>query len=261
MEVQTELVKSRQMMLPGDYALYTRIFTAKPLVRLVFQIVYFIFICVELTGYYRKVRTIESEIRKPARWALFLTGLILITVFSSIVAALLPRDSSATYQWSIYASSGASGLYVLLTYHIIRRKYLLYAVYPAERKPASTEGRYRKYRGQLTPEKIETFFRENKPYLNANFKITDLVEALDVNRTTLSNFINKTYGVHFKRYVNQWRMEELNRLLSLPDNENESANRLYRQAGFGELNHYYRAAEQFKLKPETHKICKKKSYR
>ena len=88
---------------------------------------------------------------------------------------------------------------------------------------------------------MEEWFRNEKPYLHPGFKITDLVEAMDVNRTTLSSFINKTYGVNFNRYVNRLRIDELRRLQSLPGNENESAASLCRQAGFGEVKQYYRA--------------------
>jgi protein-S-isoprenylcysteine O-methyltransferase Ste14 len=247
MDVQVEIVKSRQTVLLGDYVIYSRFFTSKPLIRLVFQIVYFIFICLLFKSYNRKMRTIDSEVRKPARWALFLTALILITIFSSLVAAFSSRDTLFSYQWVIYVSLAACCLYVLLTYHIIRRKYLLYTVYPVKRKIIITEGGYRKYFGQITREKLDAYFREKKPYLNANFKITDLMEAMDVNRIAASTFINKTYGVSFNRFVNQWRVNELKRLLSLPGNEKESAAGLYRQAGFGELKQYYRAGSQLKI--------------
>jgi AraC-like DNA-binding protein len=243
MDVQVEIVKSRQTTLPGDYATYARVFTSKPLLRLVFQFVYFIFIYLLLKGYYRKERSVDGEVRKPARWALFLTGLILITMFSSMVASFSPRDTLFSYQWAISASLAASCLYVLLTYHIIRRKYLLYVVYPVKRKIIITEGGYRKYFGQLTREQLEAYFHEKKPYLNANYKITDLMEAMDVNRNAASTFINQTYGVNFNRFINQWRIDELKRLLALPGNEKESAASLYRQAGFGELKQYYRASQ------------------
>jgi AraC-like DNA-binding protein len=68
------------------------------------------------------------------------------------------------------------------------------------------------------------------------------MEEMDVNRTAVSAFINKTYGVNFNRFINQWRVDELKRLLALPGNEKESAASLYRQAGFGELKQYYRTA-------------------
>ena len=46
--------------------------------------------------------------------------------------------------------------------------------------------------------------------------MTDLVEDLDVNRTVLSAFINQTYGMNFNRYLNRFRLRELDRLRSHP---------------------------------------------
>ena len=243
MEVQVAIVKSRNTMITGEFATYSRFFTSKPLIRLIFQIVYYVAIYLLFRDYFRKIQKTENQVSKPARWVLFMAGLLLITVFASLVALFVPRNTIFSNQWLLCTSFGASGLYILLTYHIIRRKYLLYIVYPVKRKYIMTEGGYRRYFGQITREGLESYFNEKKPYLNPDYKITDLMEEMDVNRTAASAFINRTYGVNFSRYVNQWRVNELKRLLSLPGNEKESAASLYRQAGFGELKQYYRAVK------------------
>ena len=49
--------------------------------------------------------------------------------------------------------------------------------------------------------------------------MTDLVEDLDVNRTVLSAFINQTYSMNFNRYLNRFRLRELDRLRSHPANQ------------------------------------------
>jgi len=240
MEVQVAIVKSRQTMIEGEYAAYSRFFTSKPLIRLVFQLIYSVVIFLLFRDYYRKIQKTDNQVRKPAHWVLFMAGLLLITIFSSLVALFVPRDTIFSNLWLLCTSFGSSGLYILLTYHIIRRKYLLYVIYPVKRKIVITEGGYRKRFGQITRERLETYFQEKKPYLNPEYKITDLMEDMDVNRNAASAFINKTYGVNFNRFLNQWRVDELKRLLSLPGNEKKSAASLYRQAGFSELKQYYR---------------------
>ena len=56
--------------------------------------------------------------------------------------------------------------------------------------------------------------------------MTDLVEDLDVNRTVLSAFINQTYSMNFNRYLNRFRLRELDRLRSHPANQGKSVSSL-----------------------------------
>jgi hypothetical protein len=71
---------------------------------------------------------------------------------------------------------------------------------------------------------------------------------MDVNRSVLSAFINKRYGVNFNRFVNRWRLKEFERLRTLPSNKGKSAAKLSAKAGFTTLLQYYRilAAEKKK---------------
>ena len=59
--------------------------------------------------------------------------------------------------------------------------------------------------------------------------MTDLVEDLDVNRTVLSAFINQTYGMNFNRYLNRFRLRELDRLRLRPANQGKSVSSLIGQ--------------------------------
>ena len=60
---------------------------------------------------------------------------------------------------------------------------------------------------------FEQWFTTEKPYVNPDFKLMDIQKALPINRTYLSQFINKTYGCTFYQYVNTHRIEEAKRLL------------------------------------------------
>ena len=236
--VQVEIVKSRQLMLPGEYEAYSRLFTSKPFIRLFFQIFYLTFTCLLLVRYYRKADAEESYVRKPARWVIFLIVLFLITMLATLVMSLLPRGKTLFQIWILIAALGSSGLYVLLTYHIIRRKYLLYSLHPVTQRIRNKKTGRRVFSGELTRERLERWFREKKPYLNSEFKITDVVQAMNVNRSVVSSFINKEYGVNFNQFVNRWRLKEVERLAELSGID---AAKLYAQAGFSEARQYYRA--------------------
>jgi len=66
------------------------------------------------------------------------------------------------------------------------------------------------------PEKaqiLEQWMETEKPYLNPNFKLIDLMQVLPMNRTYLSEFINATYGCPFYQFVTRYRIEEAKRIM------------------------------------------------
>jgi len=105
--------------------------------------------------------------------------------------------------------------------------------------------------GKLDKKKFEAFIRKNKPYLNKDLKITDLVKPLNSNRSVISSFINKNYKMNFSRYMNSLRLIELDRLISLNNDNKYDMTELVAKAGFGSYRNYMRAKkdkkEQYEL--------------
>lgn len=93
----------------------------------------------------------------------------------------------------------------------------------------------------LTKEDLELYYEKNKPYLNAGFKMNDLAEYFTTNRTYLSGFINKTFGVNFSQYNNLWRLKEMEGLQQNPEYRNKTQEELSLMAGFGNARSYWRA--------------------
>ncbi|MDR2927059.1 MAG: AraC family transcriptional regulator [Cytophagaceae bacterium] len=94
---------------------------------------------------------------------------------------------------------------------------------------------------------FEEYFRKKKPYLNHNLTIIDLAELLQTNRTYLSGYINRTYGINFCSYVNRCRLHELERLMAAPGNRGKTPSELYFQAGFSDYVGYIRAKRRENL--------------
>ncbi|GHU60298.1 hypothetical protein FACS189411_17630 [Bacteroidia bacterium] len=220
---------------------------------MLFILVYYGFIARLLVRYYRRANGADVPVRKPARWMVFLIALSVAFAGPSIIFLLLPRDSSITSVWMAVAAFNISGQMIVLTFHIIRRRYLPYAVHPEPEEEAETkqeveeneesgeqEDDRRFHSGKLTRRRVNAYFRKEKPYLQTDFKITDLAEAMDVNRSVMSGFINKAYGMNFNRFLNQWRMRELERLQALPSNKEKNISKLIDKAGFTEERQYYR---------------------
>ncbi len=251
--IQLDITTGLGQYTPPGYEAYTRLFNSKQPLRLIFGVVYFILTLRILHRYYRKANTKAGLVRKPARWVVYLMLLLMMTMVASLISATVSKKVGPASSWSTVAALTVIGQHLLFTYHIIRRRYLLYVVHtiqpaPETEEDTGTAGKEvparRQHSGQpLTRRRLEAYFRSEKPYLNPDFKITDLVEYFDLNRSTISGFINKTYGVHFARYVNRWRLEELNRLSGLPSNHGKKKSQLILKAGFTNTKHYQRSLQ------------------
>src|SRR5574344_861968 len=66
---------------------------------------------------------------------------------------------------------------------------------------------------QLLAEKINKLFVCDKVYLNNKLNIQDVAQHVGTNRTYISTIINNRYGMNFCTFVNNHRLEELERLL------------------------------------------------
>lgn len=62
-------------------------------------------------------------------------------------------------------------------------------------------------------EKLETWMTTEKPYLNKDFRLLDLMQVLPLNRTYLSQFIHAEYDCTFYQFVTNYRIEEAKRLM------------------------------------------------
>ncbi|MBO7458833.1 MAG: AraC family transcriptional regulator [Paludibacteraceae bacterium] len=60
---------------------------------------------------------------------------------------------------------------------------------------------------------LEEWMSAEKPYLNKDFRLTDLRRVLPLNRTYLSQLINSEYGCTFYQFVTNYRVEEAKRLM------------------------------------------------
>jgi len=67
---------------------------------------------------------------------------------------------------------------------------------------------------QAEQQLFEHWMAEEKPYLNPDFQLADIRVVMPKNRTTISQFINSTYGCSFFQLVNRYRIEEAQRLMA-----------------------------------------------
>ena len=63
-------------------------------------------------------------------------------------------------------------------------------------------------------EHLEAWMAKDKPYRNPEFRLTDLMQVLPMNRTYLSQFISTEFGCTFYQFVTRYRIEEAQRLMT-----------------------------------------------
>jgi len=95
----------------------------------------------------------------------------------------------------------------------------------------------------LTEQDLVDYFTKEKPYLNKQYKLDDLVVHFGLNRTYISKFINVTFNSNLSQFINSYRLKEVEELKKVhPTCEIEE---IILQAGFSNYRHYTRAKERF----------------
>ena len=96
----------------------------------------------------------------------------------------------------------------------------------------------------IEPKRFVRYLRDKKPYLNSKLRITDVALELNTNRTYMSAFINKEYGMNFSRFINRCRLDELDRLRQLPKSKSSTNIDLVLMAGFSSYRSYVRSKNE-----------------
>lgn len=100
---------------------------------------------------------------------------------------------------------------------------------------------------------LEEWMEKEKPYLNQEFRLTDLREVLPMNRTYISQFINAEYGCTFYQFVTNYRIAEAKRLMR--ENPDIKMQDVSEQSGFSSLTVFGRIfARETGMTPSEWKV-------
>lgn len=131
--------------------------------------------------------------------------------------------------------------YLIFCYNLLNDNYLIIQPEDAVAVEDTAEDATSKPAMIIDRKQFERYLHECKPYLDPNLRITNLAVELNTNRSYLSGFINKEYGMNFCRLINRLRLQELDRLLQLPVNAKKANMDLVLMAGFSSYRSYLRA--------------------
>lgn len=237
-DIQYYIVESRGENAPG-YLWYSRFFSSTIPIFIVYNILYSLLGLRQIRAYRREVVSYSAdEQRASANWLYQLICLIWLTLPLSGITLFMHKSNFFNSILTVPGAFLPVFQYLLICYNLMAGNYIIIS------PPAEEEEQRSDRKEGATPLKrisFERYIRTKQPYLNPGLKITDICSDLGKNRTYLSGFINKTYGMNFSRYINRYRLKELDRLRSLPEYKQHSNMDLVLMAGFSCYRSYLRA--------------------
>ena len=93
---------------------------------------------------------------------------------------------------------------------------------------------------------IDKIMSDEKLYINANLKIADVAEKVELTTHELSKFLNDSLGKSFADFINEYRIEEAKHLITT--NNNYTIEAIGNLSGFNSKSAFYKA---FKKHTET----------
>ncbi|WP_312992385.1 hypothetical protein [Chryseobacterium flavum] len=163
------------------------------------------------------------------RWLYQIFGALFLVIPFPLLYYFIDNEAYTRFIGLIIPNLFLLFLNVILCYHIFRQNFILLTEdIIADRLAEQEKGS----REMLNHETVSRYMIQEKPYLDPNLKITDLITVFGTNRTYLSSFINTTYGLNFSMYINRFRLEEFERLKKLPEYENAEDEELVYLSGF-----------------------------
>lgn len=108
---------------------------------------------------------------------------------------------------------------------------------------SSSNGDFIDYDDELNIKLIE-FMDQEKPFLNPELSLQELAGKLNVSRHQLSAAINKQQNMNFYVFVNKYRVGEVKKLMTNPENKNFKIISLAYDAGFNSKASFNRIFKQ-----------------
>ncbi len=130
-------------------------------------------------------------------------------------------------------------IYTMSCFDLLSDNYMIVEAEQGKPVPAATAPNIQR----LGRERVEQYIDTKKPWLNPAFRIGDMAEDLFSNRAYISAFINSEYGMNFNRFVNGFRLAEVERLREEADRKKQRVSmlQLILNAGFSSYRSYLRA--------------------
>lgn len=117
---------------------------------------------------------------------------------------------------------------------------------PQEEEEKSTSNILDDHQLEILKEKLLSYFKEEKPFLNAQLSLKFVADALELNANKLSYLINKAFNLNFNDFVNSYRLYHFKTIALNPKNAHLTILGLAYDSGFNSksvFNTYFKKIE------------------
>jgi AraC-like DNA-binding protein len=219
--------------------------------RLIFSLYYIVLSLYRLPGYRQYILNYSAnEDSSYLRWVKTYLVVMLLLIPVPLIWMYLSGQGLMGSPYILFHIFMLIFQFSFMTYHVVNNHFVVSApenqsdeslVTPLAYENKSNDQPLETTRVEsLNKEYFERYMAVQKPYLNPDFKITDLATALSTNRSYVSSFINTEYEMNFSAYINSLRIEEFEYLRICPENEGLTMQELSEKAGFGSYRSYHR---------------------
>lgn len=236
----------RKLVFPQSL-IYVLNLTSKAVIIL--QIIYYFLRCQRMISLHRiKVKDYFSGIRlRQFSWIRFFylayPGASLLGLFL-ILRGNNSLDNSVDFE-IIITFFGLSSVFFVIAFIANHQRYIENGAFYLEdcgEVPGNTSsGMLNEEQSRQLSSRLEFYFKEEKPWLNPDLKITDVAAALKSNRSYISEVIRQSYRSNFSKYVNSYRVEEAIRLFGDRHYLNYASKSIAELAGFNNYNSFVQA--------------------
>lgn len=251
-ETQVCLVTSRGEPVPG-YEAYSRFFTSRLAFRGIWNITYTALAWWRLIAYRRSVTDYSANAdRSSLGWVQLLLVISISLVPPSLLSSIFAKKVLISSLLLLIPQLLLVVQHAIVCYHMAVGNFVVIH-YPQSESQIPSQSQSNPQKENDSKEETETeeelakirkifekHIHEHRPYLNPELRITDLMSVLHTNRTYLSQFINREYGVNFSRYINRLRLHEMEKLHNNPSYSHLSEEELVSRAGFNNIRGYRR---------------------
>jgi AraC-like DNA-binding protein len=172
-------------------------------------------------------------------WAIATEMVVMPIPILGMLLGVAPFTRLGGWVW-IVAVLPSRVIYVISCLDLLSGNYMVVETTPPQASPSVVPPIQR-----LGRERVDSYFENKKPWLNPAFRIGDMAEDLYSNRAYVSSFINSEYGMNFSRFVNGFRLREVERLKieARQKKQHVPMLQLVLNAGFSSYRSYLRAKE------------------
>lgn len=193
-----------------------------------------------ISKYRDKAEQYYSDIQDTGTGSVLMLNIILIiTTISSVVLSFLGKD------FFMYEITGLALASIIFSFSLFMIGWLGYkqkAVNPNFEKPTESMEQAETLsliKQRYLFEGISKLFDKDRIYLNPNLTIQDVALAVGTNRTYVSAIINQSFNLNFCRFVNEYRISSLEKMLT--EHPDCSYTELAEKNGFGSVDSMKRA--------------------